>query len=346
MDPIAAVSLVAAVCQLIDFGGKITSKTYEIYTSASNSLAVDNELAQVASQILDLSEKLRPGLSDEIVSICYTQDEQALADICKSCNDVAMELFKKLDKLKTSNDGSKWSSFRKAIRHAWSEKELEELSGRPIGAPWSFGAKCSYYFEGLQEIARIATTLEEHQTEASRQLQDHTVVITQVLSKSEEINEHHHKETRESIIQAIHDMGTPSGRRQSIQKFPGIIPALKVAERDMTLACEMSILKGLTFSTITDRYDDVGEAHLQTFEWIFERRPLNNGKQNIRASETKKWSNFVDWLRSGQGIYWINGKAASGKSTLMRYIYDHGQTHKELCAWSNGVSLATAGFFF
>jgi hypothetical protein len=131
MDPIAAVSLVAAVCQLIDFGGKITSKTYEIYTSPSNSLAVNNELTQVASHILDLSEKLSPGLpSEATVSTCYTRDEQALIDICKSCNDVAMELVERLDKLRVNDDGSIWSSFRKAIRHAWSEKELEDLSRR------------------------------------------------------------------------------------------------------------------------------------------------------------------------------------------------------------------------
>jgi hypothetical protein len=132
-------------------------------------------------------------------------------------------------------------------------------------------------------------------------------------------------------------MGTPSGRRQSIQKFPGLIPALKVAERDITLSCENSILKGLAFSTITDRHDEVEKAHLQTFEWIFERRPLKNGQQNSKRNETKKWSNFVDWLRSGQGIYCVNGKAASGKSTLIRYLYDHGQTHKELCSWSQDV---------
>jgi hypothetical protein len=30
----------------------------------------------------------------------------------------------------------------------------------------------------------------------------------------------------------------------------------------------------------------------------------------------------------------------------MRYLYDHGQTHKEPCAWSQDVPLGTAGFFF
>ena len=131
MDPIAAVSLVATICQLIDFSGKVVSDTIEISNSAGNSLAVDNELSQAASQISDLSEKLQPGLiNDETAPTCYTRDEQALVDICKSCNDVAMELTRKLDKLRSNEDGNKWDSFKKAIRHVWSEKELEDLSRR------------------------------------------------------------------------------------------------------------------------------------------------------------------------------------------------------------------------
>jgi hypothetical protein len=131
MDPIAAVSLVATICQLIDFSSKVISNTHEIYNSSCNSLAVNNELSQVASQIFDLSEKLRPDhTSGEIAQTCHTRDEQALVDICNSCNDVAMELFQKLGKLRDDENASRWSSFRKAIRHAWSDRELEDLSRR------------------------------------------------------------------------------------------------------------------------------------------------------------------------------------------------------------------------
>lgn len=131
MDPITAVSLVATICQLIDFSKDVISGTFELYNSANDFIAVDNELNQVASQISDLSQKLRPGLtSDGIAPTCYTRDDQALADICKSCNDVAMELLRKLVKLRVHEDRSKWTSFKKAIRHAWSEKELEDLLRR------------------------------------------------------------------------------------------------------------------------------------------------------------------------------------------------------------------------
>jgi hypothetical protein len=151
--------------------------------------------------------------------------------------------------------------------------------------------------EGLREIARIATAMDDHHTEASRDLQDQTIAITQIMSQNQITNEHQHRETRDSIIEAIHELRTPSGRRRSIQKFPGLVPALKVAERDITLSSENSILSGLSFSTITDRYDEVEEAHLKTFEWIFERSPFKGGQQNSkkmrRRSGVTSWTGFV-----------------------------------------------------
>ncbi|KAF6240493.1 hypothetical protein HO173_001161 [Letharia columbiana] len=46
-----------------------------------------------------------------------------------------------------------------------------------------------------------------------------------------------------------------------------------------------------------------------TFEWMFEEP----------KAETKPlpWTNFVEWLRHGDGIYWVNGKAGSGMTIFM-----------------------------
>jgi hypothetical protein len=64
------------------------------------------------------------------------------------------------------------------------------------------------------------------------------------------------------------------------------------------------------------------------------------------SSKETRWSNFIDWLRDGDGVYWVNGKAGSGKSTLMRYIYDNPKTKEVLRAWAAEVPLSIAGFFF
>lgn len=56
---------------------------------------------------------------------------------------------------------------------------------------------------------------------------------------------------------------------------------------------------------------------------------------------------FLQWLKDdNENIYWINGKAGSGKSTLMRFIHDHKKTVEQLQVWVGEKPLTMAGFFF
>lgn len=97
----------------------------------------------------------------------------------------------------------------------------------------------------------------------------------------------------------------------------------------------LSLLASLRFETMTLRHEAIEEAHRRTFEWIF-RDPKEEGKP---------WHNFSQWLESGSGVYWINGKPGSGKSTLMRFIVEENRTHRHLKRWAlNGLELPA--FFF
>jgi hypothetical protein len=98
-----------------------------------------------------------------------------------------------------------------------------------------------------------------------------------------------------------------------------------------------AILQSLRFPTMQNRRLDILEAHATTFEWIY-RDPMLEGTL---------WSNFSEWLRQGSGIYWVNGKAGSGKSTLMRFIYEDERTVDLLGNWGGSPDKVTmAGFFF
>lgn len=96
------------------------------------------------------------------------------------------------------------------------------------------------------------------------------------------------------------------------------------------------VLNCLYFRQMTDRVDEVSLAHQRTFEWIF-RNPV---------TDQKPWTNFLDWLRYGTGCYWINGKAGSGKSTLMKYIYGDARTTTALELWAGQSTIITSSFFF
>ena len=110
----------------------------------------------------------------------------------------------------------------------------------------------------------------------------------------------------------------------------------EIQEEIRLLMIENGILRSLSFATLRDRQQSVDLPYQQTFQWIFDE-----------SNEAKRpWSNFCEWLREGKGIYWINGKVGSGKSTLMRYVFENERTRKELNKWAGEMSTEISGFFF
>lgn len=70
------------------------------------------------------------------------------------------------------------------------------------------------------------------------------------------------------------------------------------------------------------------------------------GRYQTRPKEASTWDDLAEWLRCGSGTYWVNGKAGSGKSTLMSFIVRSDRTAQELSAWASGCDLCTPSYFF
>ena len=78
------------------------------------------------------------------------------------------------------------------------------------------------------------------------------------------------------------------------------------------------------------RFEEIEEAYKTTFDWIFENPELK----------------FCEWLQNGSGVYWINGKPGSGKSTLMKHVNRHPQTMKIVAQRDQSRLQVAASFFF
>lgn len=96
------------------------------------------------------------------------------------------------------------------------------------------------------------------------------------------------------------------------------------------------ILESLRFSAMNYRQEDICKPYQNTYKWVL--------KDTDHISHSP-WSSLVQWLRSGNGVYWMNGKAGSGKSTLMRYVYENLVTRALLRSWAQGGELQLAAFF-
>lgn len=87
---------------------------------------------------------------------------------------------------------------------------------------------------------------------------------------------------------------------------------------------EHRILNSLAFEGISMRLDTVATAHISTFRWVFEELSTPaHGKVD-----------FTRWLESESGMFWICGKAGSGKSMLVKHICGSERTTTALGDWS------------
>ncbi|KAF4626223.1 hypothetical protein G7Y89_g11938 [Cudoniella acicularis] len=93
-------------------------------------------------------------------------------------------------------------------------------------------------------------------------------------------------------------------------------------------AATSSLLSSLEFPAMNNRHDQIEEAHKHTFQWIYKEGP------------------FLQWLKHESGIFWVNGKAGAGKSTLMKFIFNDPRTKASLGADTAQYQLIFIGFFF
>ncbi|KAK4220865.1 hypothetical protein QBC38DRAFT_462117 [Podospora fimiseda] len=57
-------------------------------------------------------------------------------------------------------------------------------------------------------------------------------------------------------------------------------------------------------------------------------------------------SGFAQWLREGDGLFWISGKPGSGKPTLIKMIVESEKTHSFLREWAKGKECDTVTHMF
>ncbi|KAH9216706.1 hypothetical protein DL95DRAFT_460042 [Leptodontidium sp. 2 PMI_412] len=205
----------------------------------------------------------------------------------------------------------KWRSFREALRSAFSPHDIERLELKLSAL------KNDLQLHFIYDIKEIMTNITANHSDQLSAIQ------SSIAAWSESLNN-----LRGDYAALFCETITDLKKLRSI-----ILEGLSEAELHKV---NQMMLNSLRYPQMRDRYEEISEAHAQTFKWILEDS----------ESQTRTWSNFSNWLQNGTGIYWVNGKAGSGKSTLMRYIVDHQETRRLLKFWSANVDLHTAAFFF
>ena len=96
------------------------------------------------------------------------------------------------------------------------------------------------------------------------------------------------------------------------------------------------LIDSFRFDDMFSREASIHPAAEGTCGWIFDE------------SSNLPFASFTEWMQSEESVYWITGKAGSGKTTLMNYIWGYRVTDRQqlLTKWAAGKTLITAAVFF
>ncbi|KAL9018751.1 MAG: hypothetical protein Q9185_003981 [Variospora sp. 1 TL-2023] len=321
MDPVTGIGLVAAVAQLITFSVDIVKTIREVYEQGS--VGRYNNLEYTSGHLSSLTKTLQQSLPDiSPHSPTLTSTERDLIDISRKCDQCAQELQRELYKLHSHPHTSFLAATRRATRAVWKRPKIEEISKQldnyRSALETSLLFRLSHQFEAqnLQNSTSFASLDGRLQHVVKCLADSDTSLSTLTVTQAEQTRSH-----TTALIQRLEQIHINDRRFDEVVRslfYPDIFSRQEQVDHN---------------------YDGIEDS----FEWIFhEHQPRE--ENDIRSEY--RWDDFPTWLKSEHSLYWINGKAGSGKSTLMNYICQHHLPPQLLSEWCLDRRLLTLTYFF
>ncbi|TGO07645.1 hypothetical protein BTUL_0257g00060 [Botrytis tulipae] len=307
LDPLSALSFAATIVQFVDFGSKVISTATELHHSSEGALANNLELSTIISDLSSISNDLSVRSSGQGMH-SYNKDELALIGLASQCKELSDKLLHDLDGLNIKKAHTKWASARQAMRSLWKEAYISEISKRLDGFRNQLVLRLVALLADKHSAMSIALIgLQRSQDRTESNIMGYLSGLRDNLSTLSQDNRNH--EQTKAVLWNKLSQHIGNGN---------------------TLATERAVLEKFKYEGMGRRISNVDKAHNGTFDWIFD--PQTTG--------------FLQWLREGGDIYWINGNAGSGKSTLMKYLVANNVVKTALLDWAGTKPLVLGNYFF
>ncbi|KAH7010155.1 hypothetical protein EDB80DRAFT_610948 [Ilyonectria destructans] len=348
MDPINAFQVAAAVIGLVDFGARVLSDTVEIYKSASGHTERDVELTTLSDELSNLSEQLQNRL--EGTSTTSSASESTLRGLSARSIDASNKLKSAIADLQANKPGtSKIStaanSFASALKAIWKKSEIEALKENlvEIRSQITIATLISVWEETRQDGQRhgdLKDRLDQIAKKLDRRDDTAQLFAKELMQMTVDGNTNHLSRKNADLVNILWGIDWKSW---DTSHGGGLFknPQLEEQPEPGDLPISMKILSSLSFREIYARKQSIPLAYASTCHWIF------RDEQSDENGEKLEWPSFPKWLqKKDDSLYWITGKPGSGKSTLMKYIFDNQQLRPSLKSYAGDLPLMLAGFFF
>lgn len=318
MDPMSAISLAGTVVQFVDFSVKLVAKSSEIYNSGQGASLRNIELEGVAKNLSSLTTRLKQR-TEKACAFAVSEDEVALRSLCNRCCEIGQELLKTLDSAKVHGTNAKWKSVRQALK--------EIIGGDRIKEMYESLTRCR---EQIVVLLLVIINAKHDK------LSGHVIAIDESVKQAEAKLLDENRQTRAQILDAIQSSRYSASNPQDVVLVSRMLSSMM---NNITLErTKGNVLNSLYYPRMMERREWISEAHRQTFGWALQAK--------VPTDTSAPWDDLQLWLREGNGVYWLTGKAGSGKSTLMKFIQQADQTQQYLEQWAHPLPCIRASFYF
>ena len=309
MDPASVIGISAAVLTFIDAGYKALQTCTQICADPRSAATYNRELEQSARRIDELRQQL--GATSRA-----KDTGRRIVDTAKECARLAVQLLDLLRHVR--GDGQNIGKFKGTARALRYKKRIDDLQRVLEGREGVLG-KILEQDTNVNVHAIRAELASSRQNVATIPRRMHEMQL-QTRKNISTVHHNLHRRFDAAAVQA-EKMHQEARHQEQLEKF----------------------LRSVWYPELDQRRSALKEAAPSTFEWIYRMRP-RTGDASVDA--TKDWDDFGDWLRNDDSVYWICGKAGSGKSTLMSFIAENHRTRHHLEDWSSGDDLNILSHFF
>jgi hypothetical protein len=322
MDPATALGVAAAAVQFIEIGLKTLALCKQIRDSDTDSTVLHAELQQSSKQLESLRKAVT--LSN------FTHDtSRAIKQCGQDCSSAAKELQDLLSEIRSIAQKKRFGAARAAFRAMKDQKKVEKLQNNLEKCQARFQTAVSVdtreqVLALLQGQGKISQALEHVVFPELKQMHEAT---NGQISGFQKTSSAAHKTTHKALV----ELKTTS--KASGKAIEGIDSSME----------NQAFLRSLEFPEMFSRHRHIEQPAPGTFEWIFMR---SSGPMRSDPRILKLQGRFDKWLRSSEPVFWVNGKAGSGKSSLMSFIESHENTNDLLKIWAGRRKLHVFSFFF
>ncbi|KAK6955382.1 hypothetical protein Daesc_003017 [Daldinia eschscholtzii] len=325
-DPFTALGTASSILTLVEFTWKLLTNTYTTYKSTTGGDDSNRILSLIAEDVTRFAE-----------AISMAHDcEDGLRELVEEARSISRELLEVLEKLQVRGIKTAWKSFVVTLNELWQSSEVKTLSERLIKLQNAIIFHMQkLLLNNVSGIPRKIVELERTSVQLGTKLQvefhqlrqDLSAAVCKLQRKDSSYQEMEENLRRWNGAASLDDASIPDALVDLQDLF---MKASHLHEAGKSTEDDQRVLRSLYFNGIMARHKNIAEAHARTFAWIFQREPPG----------------FVYWLENSDGIFWIEGKPGSGKSTLMKFLSNHDSTRIHLRSWAQDKELVLSRFSF